>query len=71
MSTSRVLHHLKIRHVDPALLKALALREPGAPHHLHPAETVEDPDLPEVALLVAGEGLRPWETALPSLPLLR
>ncbi|MFI9842812.1 hypothetical protein ACIHFD_37670 [Nonomuraea sp. NPDC051941] len=40
--TSRVLNHLKMRTVDPALLKPLALWEPGAPHHLHPPETVED-----------------------------
>ncbi|MET9250876.1 hypothetical protein [Nonomuraea sp. NPDC003709] len=60
-ATSRVLNHLKMRTVDPALLKPLALWEPGAPHQLHPPETVQDLDLPEAALLLAGEGLRPWE----------
>ncbi|NBE97244.1 hypothetical protein FE391_25900 [Nonomuraea sp. KC401] len=60
--TNRVLNHLKMRNADPALLKPLALWEPGAPHHLHPAETLEDLDLPEAALLLAGEGLRPWES---------
>ncbi|MGP3960175.1 hypothetical protein ACTWPT_29625 [Nonomuraea sp. 3N208] len=57
--TNRVLNHLKIRNVDPALLKPLALWEPGAPYHLHPPATVEDLDLPEAALLLAGEGLGP------------
>ncbi|MFI6785689.1 hypothetical protein ACIBG4_00050 [Nonomuraea sp. NPDC050383] len=60
--TNRVLNYLKIRYVDPALLKPLALWEPGAPHHLHPAETVENLHLPEAALLLAGEGRRPWQT---------
>ncbi|MGI5289891.1 TniQ family protein [Nonomuraea polychroma] len=61
--TNRILNHLKIRYVDSALLKPLALWEPGAPHHLHPPETVEDLDLPEAALLLAGEGIRPWQTS--------
>ncbi|MEV0233473.1 TniQ family protein [Nonomuraea sp. NPDC050786] len=65
--TNRILNHLKIRTVDPALLKPLALWEPGAPHHLHPAETVDDLDLPEAALLLAGEGLRPWESSVPDV----
>lgn len=60
--TNRVLNHPKIRTVDPALLKPLALCESGAPHHLHPAETAEGLDLPEAALLLAGEGTRPWQT---------
>ncbi|MGW0806028.1 hypothetical protein [Nonomuraea sp. NPDC002799] len=66
--TNRVLDHLKIRTVDPALPKPLALWEPGAPHHLHPPETVDDLDLPEAALLLAGEGLRPWESRVPDSP---
>ncbi|TMR88107.1 hypothetical protein [Nonomuraea basaltis] len=59
--TDRVLGHLQISRVDTDSLKPLALWEPGAPHHLHPPETVEDVDLPEAALLLTGEGLRPWE----------
>ncbi|MEU8204965.1 TniQ family protein [Streptosporangium sp. NPDC049046] len=56
--TNRVLNHLEIRNVDSALLKPLTLSEPGAPNHLHRPETIEDLDLPEAALLLAGEGLR-------------
>ncbi|MGW0194084.1 hypothetical protein [Nonomuraea sp. NPDC003201] len=63
--TKRVLNHLKIRNVDPTQLKPLPLWEPGQPHHLHSPKTAEDLDLPEAALLLAGEGLRPWEAVTP------
>lgn len=60
--TNRILSHLKIRKTDDELLQPLALWEPGQPHHLHASQTVEDMHLPEAALLLAGEGIRPWET---------
>ncbi|MEV0168923.1 hypothetical protein B0I32_1524 [Nonomuraea fuscirosea] len=60
--TNRILNHLNVSSLDRVLLKPLALWEPGQPHHLHPADTAEDLDLPEAALLLAGEGLHPWQT---------
>ncbi|RVX41657.1 hypothetical protein EDD27_4218 [Nonomuraea polychroma] len=57
-----MLGHLHINVLDAGPLKPLQLWEPGAPHHRHPPETVDDLDLPEAALLLAGEGLHPWQT---------
>ena len=31
-----------------------------------PCQPLDDPDLPEAALLLAGEGIRPWETVSPT-----
>lgn len=61
--TDRVLGRLQISRLDTDSLKPLAAREPGTPPPPDPPETVEDLDLPEAALVLAGVGLRPGERA--------